>query len=320
MRSSWSNRPLDSFPTLSPCTARGGTDLHAVPIRVDNPVDGNYMFQYRVGTQKRTENVIMQRYPSTLKEALSPGPQGYLLAASLLFGPLPALAQENAAAEPWEFEANFYLWGAGIGMETANGNEVDISFSDIISNFDMGLMGGMSAQRGRWSLLSDVIYLHIEQKTDLKGGRLGLVEGTRADVDVKSWIITAAGGYAVVDNESTRVDLLGGVRYLWLESDLDLDLRRGGERQFSDAADVWDGIVGVRGRTWLAPQWYLTFYADVGTGQTDLTWQALAGINYRFRSLDVGVGYRYLDWNFDSDSPFNNLDVSGPYAGVRLQF
>lgn len=261
----------------------------------------------------------MPTRPVKMKFSPPSYPLAYLMAVALLLGTVPALAQQNAA-EPWQFEANIYLWGAGIGMETARGQEVDLSFSDIINSLNMSFMGGVSAQRGRWSLFSDIVYLNIEQKTDLKGGRLGLIEGTRADVTVKSWIITAAGGYALVDEEQTRLDLLGGVRYLWLDSEMDLDLERGGQLEFSDSGDVWDGILGIRGRTWLSPEWYFNYYVDVGTGQSDFTWQALAGINYRFKNFDMGAGYRYLDWDFDSDSPFKNLDVSGPYLGVRLQF
>jgi len=33
------------------------------------------------------------------------------------------------------------------------------------------------------------------------------------------------------------------------------------------------------------------------------------------------TAYRYLDWEFDDDSKvFDDLDVSGPYAGIVIRF
>ena len=65
-------------------------------------------------------------------------------------------------------------------------------------------------------------------------------------------------------------------------------------------------------------------YLDVGTGDTDLTWQALASLGYQFEHLDLVFGYRYLDWDFDENDPggktFADLDFNGPYAGVKFTF
>jgi hypothetical protein len=46
----------------------------------------------------------------------------------------------------------------------------------------------------------------------------------------------------------------------------------------------------------------------------------LAGLNYRFSKVDAAFGYRYLKWEFDDDDTFDDLDISGPYAGIRFSF
>ncbi|MGB5571259.1 MAG: hypothetical protein WBM81_18360, partial [Sedimenticolaceae bacterium] len=61
------------------------------------------------------------------------------------------------------------------------------------------------------------------------------------------------------------------------------------------------------------------YHADIGAGDSDLTWQALAGLNYRFDKVDATFGYRYLKWELNDDT-FDDLDISGPYAGVRFGF
>ena len=61
-------------------------------------------------------------------------------------------------------------------------------------------------------------------------------------------------------------------------------------------------------------------HLDIGTGDTDLTWQALAGIGYRFDRFDMVAGYRYLKWEFDDNSALDNLDISGPMVGGKFRF
>ena len=125
---------------------------------------------------------------------------------------------------------------------------------------------------------------------------------------MKSWITTFAAGYNFVDNEKVVLDLVGGARYLWLDTEVKLNLSREGallqtsrQKKVSESDHVWDGIVGVRGQIKLNDKWYMPYYADVGTGQSDLTWQALVGVGYTFKWGDVLLAYRYLDYDFDSD-------------------
>lgn len=60
-----------------------------------------------------------------------------------IMGASPSIAQEN-----WDFTGFIYLWGAGLGGETVTGNDVDVSFSDILDNLDFGLMGTLEARKG----------------------------------------------------------------------------------------------------------------------------------------------------------------------------
>ena len=65
---------------------------------------------------------------------------------------------------------------------------------------------------------------------------------------------------------------------------------------------------------------HLFGYLDIGTGESDLTWQALAGIGYRFKRFDVHAVYRYLSWDFDDNPALDELDISGPAVGLRFLF
>ena len=218
-----------------------------------------------------------------------------------------AAAQTATAQEQgWEFTADLYGWGASIGGRSATGTGIDIGIDDLIDNLEMGLMTSVGARKGKWSILTDVIYM------DVDAGKHGI------DVGLQSWIVTPVVGYNLVQDGNIALDIVGGARYLWLKSELDLS-GVGGAR-FSDSGHVWDGIVGLKGEVTLAKNWYIPFYLDVGAGDSDLTWQALGGLAYKFKKFDVVAGYRYLDWEFDDNDVFDDLNLSGLYAGLKLQF
>jgi hypothetical protein len=83
---------------------------------------------------------------------------------------------------------------------------------------------------------------------------------------------------------------------------------------------VWDAVIGVRGYLNLDDKWYLPYHLDIGTGQSDLTWQASAGLAYRFDWGDVSLQYRHIDWQFDSSSRLDNMNFSGPLLAAKFQF
>ena len=238
------------------------------------------------------------------------------------------LSLAQAAGEPdgdsWQFDSAVYLWGAGIGGTSAAGDDIDISFTDLIDNLDMAFMGSLQARKGKWGMLADVIYLDVSASDSSTANLIRRPVTAKLDVDLKSWIVTAAGSYAIKETDSTRLDLLAGGRYLYLEADLDFKISAVGpfgpwQEKVSESGHVLDGIVGLRGRTSLSDKWYLNYHADIGAGDSDLTWQALVGINYRFSKVDAAFGYRYLKWELNDDT-FDDLDISGPYAGVRFSF
>ena len=137
------------------------------------------------------------------------------------------------------------------------------------------------------------------------------------DVQMEVWIVTAAGGYNLVDTGKYSLDLLAGARYLSVELPLQFKVTGRPSRKATPSCDIWDGIIGVRGKADLTDNWYINYYLDGGTGDSSFTWQALTGLNYRFRTFEASFGYRYLTWR-DTDKAIQNLTVKGPYAGVRF--
>jgi hypothetical protein len=130
--------------------------------------------------------------------------------------------------------------------------------------------------------------------------------------------VTTAGGYTLIEKNRFSLDMLAGARYLSLE--VPLEAKLGSKKvKTSPSVHAWDGILGVKGKYDVSDNWFLTYYLDAGTGDSDFTWQGRTSVNYRFRKFVASAGYRYLDWDIDGSS-LDQLTVKGPYVGMKYLF
>ena len=180
-------------------------------------------------------------------------------------------------------------------------------------------MGIISARKGKWTLLADLIYLSIHQETSSTANIIGVPEKIDVDVKLKGFVSTFGVAYRVIEDEMTSLDLLVGGRYFRLDLDLDADVW-GSKSSGSDSEDVLDAIIGSQVILNLSDRWYLSCYADVGAGDSKLTWQAWPGIGYRLKHVDVVAGYRHLAWKSDNGDAIDDINFSGPMIGVKLRF
>ena len=86
------------------------------------------------------------------------------------------------------------------------------------------------------------------------------------------------------------------------------------------STDIWDGVVGIRGFYNLSDRWFVPYRVDIGTGDSEFTWHAFAGIGYRFDSFKLLLAYRYLEWEFEDGEVLDDLQVSGPAIGALFTF
>lgn len=228
---------------------------------------------------------------------------------------------QDRSSDSWKWGAELYFWGASLGGSTTSGGDVDIGIDTIIKDLKFGAMGTIAARKGDWTLFADMIYLDVGDSGSANATIGPISVPVTASIDLKGFITTAGAGYRVYDQSGVLIDATGGVRYLWLDATLDVNvpsIPRSVREE--ESGSNWDAVVGFRGKTDLNDKWYLTYYGDIGAGDSDLTWQALAAVNYRLDRVDLALGYRYLKWKFDKFGPFNDLDLSGAFAGVKVAF
>jgi hypothetical protein len=118
----------------------------------------------------------------------------------LLATAVPVTAVAASGSDEWKFDAAIYLWAPSMDIKPDGGDSIEITFNDILKNLDMTFMGMLGAHKGKWSLLADVIYMDLQDDQNFSTKLLDVVPvSADVDVEMKAWIVTAAGGYNLVD-------------------------------------------------------------------------------------------------------------------------
>lgn len=227
------------------------------------------------------------------------------------------VSAQDGSSDSWKWRAEVYGWGASLGGRATTGSDIDIGIDKIIDDLKFGFMGAVDARKGNWRLFADLIYLDIGENDKAGVNVGGISVPVSASIDLKGVISTAGVGYRVYERPGRWLDVTGGIRYLWLDSHIKVNVGALSLPE-KDSGSNWDAVVGLQGTTNLTDKWYLDFIADVGAGDSDLTWQAIGAVGYRMEKVNLVLGYRYMDWDFDNYGPFDDLNLSGPFAGVKI--
>jgi hypothetical protein len=243
----------------------------------------------------------------------------------------------------WQFAVIPYVWMPNINGKTdasvpglrrldgllENANlSATLGPNDYLNNLNFAAMLAAEARQGNWSVFTDIVYMDLgNQKTKIRNitglrGRPLDTISRNTDTSFSSTLWTLGGGYTVARGRYGNLDVLAGFRYANITSKLTLQIV--GSRDFLDGAyrvsldrTEWDGIVGAKGQI-LFPDthWFVPYYFDVGTGSSNWTWQAMAGLGYRFDWGDVTLALRSLSYEFNDNNA--SLRLTGPALGVAF--
>ena len=248
----------------------------------------------------------------------------WLLLTRLLFFSLPALAEDS-----WT-DVGIYLFAAELDGESSLGgvtSDVDVPFSDILENLDLGFMGYVEHRRGRWSYFGDIAYLKlVADESSSSDGQLEV----DVDAELEQTVIEAFVGYRVAEsgagNDTLGFDLYVGARNTRLDISLDSDASLLGLTRSSDRGgdDDWtDAVVGVRLQWGGTEGWIGSLRVDVGDGSDSSSDQLIALVGYQSDSNWVYFGgYRYLNLDVEDggDNDFGiDIDYQGPMFGASYR-
>lgn len=227
----------------------------------------------------------------------------------------PVVETPVVEANPWKNEVTIYGWLPSISATTPLPSGDGMDAKDILDDLKMVFMGGYTGRNDTWSVFADLIYFNLG---DSKNYTFPIVGDAYVSYDLKALVVQAGAGYHLVNSGDGLLDVIAGVRYLDLEVEVNTDLFV--SRNVSGSKDFTDVFIGVRGYKNINENWYIPYEADIGTGDSELSWQLFAGVGYRYDWGDIKLGYRYLEFDMEDDAFVEDLTADGAILGVSIKF
>ncbi|WP_080839935.1 hypothetical protein [Agrobacterium genomosp. 13] len=241
----------------------------------------------------------------------------------------------------WAFQATGYLWATGL-----NGNispfrraptlHVEKSFSDVMDDLNFGGFLNIWGRYDRFVLSGDLMYVDT---TDSKAaGPLPALQipglptlpagaAVGANVDTQEFMATLQAGYRVIDADGFSLDALAGARFWHISNDVAVTASHpliGSVSASHRESFGWlDPVIGARAFFSLTDKLSVQGQVDIGGfgAGSDLTWSALATVNYVFTdTLSVSAGYKVLDVDYSHDGYVFDSRLSGPVVGLTYRF
>ncbi len=232
--------------------------------------------------------------------------------------------------EGWHFKLAPYIWvPAQDGDITVKGNSVPVdlsvadTFDTVTDNFNLGLTLRGEVTRKEWSILADIMYLSLEvDDVPLESGPTSVRQDQGIFEFAAAYEVTS-GSFSNDSGEHAKFSFapLAGVRIHYLS----LELEPSGAAEVSRDKGWVDAFVGFRTSVSFTDSFSVFARADVGAGGSDFTWNALAGVEYRFNSWgSLVAGYRGLDLDYsDGSGPGQfsyDMLLHGPFVGMEVRF
>jgi hypothetical protein len=252
----------------------------------------------------------------------------------------PACVSAQEISDEWQFGATLYGWLPDIAgnatFPSGAGTDINVDVSTILDHLKMTAQGSFALQKGRWGGFTDIVYLDVGDSMSRTRGLTigdqplpGSIEAS-TNFDLKSTIWTFAGSYRAMANSDSTFDWLAGARLANFKQTFKWEFTGDfgpiapppltGSR--SSSVDQWDAIVGFKGSVTFGADhnWVMPYYFDVGAGDSDMTWQAMVGLGYAFSWGELGVAWRYLDYDLKSGRPVRDLNLNGPGIGATFRW
>lgn len=241
----------------------------------------------------------------------------------------------------WALQVTGYLWATGL-----NGNispfrraptlHVEKSFSDVMDDLNFGGFVNIWGRYDRFVLSGDLMYVDT---TDSKAtGPLPALQipglptlppgaAINTDVDTQEFMATLQAGYRIVDTEGFTLDALAGARFWHISNEVAVTASHpliGSVSATHKENFGWvDPVIGARVFFGVTDRLSLQGQVDIGGfgAGSDLTWSALATVNYIFTdTFSVSAGYKVLDVDYSHDGYVFDSRLSGPVVGLTYRF
>jgi hypothetical protein len=219
----------------------------------------------------------------------------------------------------WHLGISPYLWFAGVhGNVGARGYTASVhaSATDVLSHFNIGLMGAVEARKKRF--VAPVDYMWIKLSDDKAFPGVGDLGADSIKAKMTSSILTPKVGYRFADYVKLQADALVGIRYWHLGTNLTLE--PSSIQTVTQSANWVDVVAGAKFVMPLSPKAMITVLGDAGGGGASVDYQVAGLLGYKVKpTVTLQAGWRYLDVNYRPNSSFiYDVAQTGLLLGVTF--
>ncbi|PTM76095.1 hypothetical protein [Cereibacter johrii] len=216
-----------------------------------------------------------------------------------------------------------YLFASGLSgqastFENLPPADIDLSFGDVLEDFEGGLMGVAEYRTGPVTLLGDMMFTQVRPGGTLQGPLASDVELRQRSLTLQTTAL-----YRLHATPDMRVDLGAGLRYWHMDNKISTSSDALGYRTRSQDQDWVDPVAAARVQVRLAPGWTATAYADYGFSGvgSDETWQLLGTVDYSWNErMSLRMGYRVLATDYRNGDFLYDVTMRGPVLGLAYRF
>jgi len=227
-------------------------------------------------------------------------------------------AEEFSKNDKWHFELKpLYFWSLSLEgdttMEPAKGGPggtSNLDEAELTSAFSLHFEAG----KGDWTVFTD--YLYAQYTANDINISTSPVQGNN---ELTAHLAELGVAYLLSDESWYKLEILGGVRYMYIENKF--DFYNDNLNTLSANGNVWDGFGGIRLTGIMTDSLTATVRADVGGGNSDLVWNAVALVNWRYLHWgSIFAGYRVLDYKVSNGPLAFDLQAKGPVIGLSFHW
>lgn len=254
-------------------------------------------------------------------------------------GAPPAEAPVEPVKSEWSVIVSPYLWAASLNGEGAMRGRpvnIDVPFSDVIKDLDLGVMGALEITNGTFGAFLNAEYVNVSSDEAIQFKHPAVGEVT-IGAGTTTTIIGAGAYYKVYETalggdtafgapRVFSISPLAGLRWTRLDGDLSGKINNGPTREFSDSKQWLDPFVGARADIDLSSRWNLMIEGDVGGfdvgSKITLNGQAYLGYRTHFLGHEtiLRLGYRALYQDYSSGGFAWDVTQHGPVLGASMKF
>jgi hypothetical protein len=239
--------------------------------------------------------------------------------------PLPPQAAKTAPDDAWHLAVSPYLWFPGVHGTAVGPDDNGVGFraspSDLLSNFQIGLMGAVEVSHKRIVGSMDIFWIRLQDDRAIPlppaigDGAIG------ANIHATEFFLAPKIGYRLIDQEKIKIDALTGFRFWHFGESLNFNPPTLG-LNFNGSQNFVDPLVGGRIQLALSPKVTVNILGDVGGWNTGskLEYQVVGLLGYRIKpALTLQAGYRYLNLDYSGkQGRVFNITTAGVLFGATL--